>query len=196
MSALTETDFKSHNAAEMLEKTERRHHILTLRRRGMTYAQIAETLGNRDALRRAGLDWEPIHVTPSTCSGIVKRYLQRMELEESETRDELRTLENERLDELYRTWIAKARGTDTVPADPKAAIIVLRIMDRRARLNGLDAPSKVNVNLTGSILHELAIDPDELARERESFVTAFGGEADEVIDGSYVELPSGDPEDA
>lgn len=196
MGALAETDFKSQNAAEYLEATERRHHILALRRRGMTYAQIAETLGNGDALRKAGLDWEPISVSPATCSGIVKRYLQRMELEEAESRDELRTLENERLDELYRTWITKARGTESVAPDPKAAIIVLRIMDRRARLNGLDAPSKVNVNLTGSILHELAIDPEELKRERESFLTAWGGEAADVVDATgFVELPSGDSED-
>jgi DNA-binding transcriptional MerR regulator len=192
-STVAETDFKSERAGAMLESVERRHHILGLRRRGMTYSQISETLASAELLASAGLDWEPVHVSPSSCAQIVKRYLQKLELEESETRDELRTLENERLDELLRTWLPRARGTGQTPPDPKAAVIVMRLMERRAKLNGLDAPSKVDVNLTGSIMHELAIDPEELERQQESFLTAFGG--GDVIEGTAVELPSGDPED-
>lgn len=49
--------------------------------------------------------------------------------------DELRTLEVERLDALLRTFLPKALKGDTWSADR-----VLALMERRAKLLGLDAP--------------------------------------------------------
>lgn len=194
---LTETDFKAdpeRSGTQQLAAVERRHHILGLRRRGMSYQQISDTLCNREALSQAGLDWEPIQVSAQSCSQIVKRYLHALESEMMETRDELRLLENERLDELLRTWLprTKDKGADGA----RAAAIVLRLMQRRSKLNGLDAPTRVDVNHTGSILHELGVDPEELERQRQSFVTAFGGELPETVDAEYEDVTDAGPEDS
>lgn len=52
-----------------------------------------------------------------------------------EAADVMRRLEGERLDKLQKgSWIAACKG------DARAALTVLRIMERRARLFGLDAP--------------------------------------------------------
>lgn len=193
--SLAETDFKANRAVQYLESTERRHHILELRRRGMNYTQIAEALGNKKKLTEAGLDWEPISVSAKTCATVVKRYLNQLESEEVESRDELRQIENERLDAMMRKWLPRQDSEDAAER-ARAAAVLLRVHERRARLNGLDAPTRVNVNHSGSIAHELDVNPEEVARAKQSFLTAFG-DADVTLDErDIVELPSGDSEDS
>lgn len=196
MTELAETDFKAGmSPVHQLESVERRHHILSLRRRGMSYQQISETLANREMLKTAGLDWEPMQVSAGSCAQIVKRYMAKLEVETAETRDELRMLENDRLDDLLRTWLTRSKDSGVDGA--RAAAIVLRIMQRRAKLNGLDAPAKLDVNVSGSIMHELGVNPEELERQRQSFMTAFGGEPPELpetVDGEFIEEDD-DPED-
>jgi hypothetical protein len=85
----------------------------------------------------------------------------RLELEESETRDELRQIENERLDAMMRKWLPRQDSKDAAER-ARAAAVLLRVHERRAKLNGLDAPTRVNVNHSGSIAHELDVDPAEV----------------------------------
>ena len=160
--------------SRLLIAVERKQRIVGLRRRGMTYEQIAEVVST-------GADGaEPHGITKSGVAALVKRYLSEVDREASETVEELRALENERLDELLAKWGPLARQ-----GDRHAAAIVLRISERRAKMNGLDAAQKVEHDVTGSVLHELGVDPDELARQREAFASAFGEdipEADVVIE--------------
>lgn len=168
--------------ATFLERHERREAVLTLRRRGMTYRQISETLKTMDP---------PIVVSTQAVAQMVKRALEHAHRVEAESVEELRALENERLDELLAAWGSKARA-----GDPKAAAIVLRVSERRAKMNGLDAPTRVEHDHRGSILHELGADPEEVARSREAFQTAFTdtGAADPVLEAEYEELPNGLPD--
>jgi transcriptional regulator len=95
---------------------------LELRKAGATYEAIAQQLGysNRNSAHRA-----------------VQTLLRRRT---TENVDELRVLENERLDDLLRAVydVALAGGD-------KAIDKVLRIMERRARMWGLDAPTQTHV---------------------------------------------------
>jgi transposase-like protein len=98
------------------ETVEKERQILELRRAGMSYADIAQSLGiasaaaAREAFRRA----------------------MQHSLSESGA-DELREIESERLDRLQRAaWPKAANG------DLSAIAMVLRIMERRSKLLGLD----------------------------------------------------------
>lgn len=92
-----------------------------LRARGLSYDEIARTMGcslsvAHDRVRRGLARWAQPDV------------------------DQLFPLEMKRLDELQASaWDAAIRG------DPEARAFVLRIMERRARLCGLDAPHRVDV---------------------------------------------------
>lgn len=93
---------------------ERRRRAVELVLRGMTYQQVAHELGyaNRGTVHR-----------------IVATALRERE---AESIDDLRVLELDRLDALQSTYWFQATGGDI-----RAAMVVLKIMDRRARLLGL-----------------------------------------------------------
>lgn len=92
-----------------------------MRKAGATYDQIADALD----------------CTRSTAYRTVMRALARNQSEEVE---EFRMIEGARLDRLQMAvWNRAVSGSES------AINTVLRIMDRRARLFGLDAPSKVDV---------------------------------------------------
>jgi hypothetical protein len=163
--------------ADFLERHERRQMVFDLRRRAMTHQQIADALTEHFGEK----------VSRQAVSKMLKRGLERMHREEAESVEELRALENDRLDELLRVWGPRARE-----GNEKAAGIVLRIAERRAKMNGLDAPVKHEHDVRGSILHELGVDPEEVKRSRDAWQTAFGDTgAPDPIDGTATELPSG-----
>lgn len=103
---------------------------LNLRKLGATYDQIARECG---------------YGNRGTAFHAVQRELQRTLVHPTE---EVRTLESERLDDIYRAMIAKA-----VRGDVPAAGVCLRIMERRASLLGLDyrpdAPSQAQMVIVG-----------------------------------------------
>lgn len=136
-----------------------------LRMRGSTYEQIAQQLGysHRDLARRA-----------------VQRALTAVV---SEPAAELRQLELIRLDELWRRgWavldrehhlvqagrvVRDAAGSPVPDWHPvlRAIDSLLRVMDRRARLLGLDAPVRVVPISIGEIEAEIAALERDLAVE-------------------------------
>ncbi len=84
---------------------------------GDSYEQIAAAVG---------------YTNRGTAYTAVRRVLERREVEDAA---QLRTLEGARLDRLQAAhWDLALAG------DPKAATVVLRIFERRAKLFGLDAP--------------------------------------------------------
>jgi hypothetical protein len=119
----------SRNAA--LANKERQ--ALELRMAGASFDQIAQKLGysEKGAAHRA--------VTRALISTV------------KPAADELRELETARLDRLLLAfWPAALEG------DEKAADRVLRIMDQRAKLLGLNMPTKVDVDAT------VSVDPSEI----------------------------------
>ena len=87
----------------------------------MTYDQIGEALG----------------ITRQSAHKAVQKALQEIQQRTAEEATELRALECERLDEMGRGLWAEARK-----GNPKAVEKMLKVMERRAKLIGLDAPTK------------------------------------------------------
>lgn len=103
------------------EHLRREGKAVALRAAGYTYAEVGHALG----------------MDRSNVAKIVKRALQR---EHSDAVEHLRREEGARLDRLQRSvWTAATAG------DVPAVMAVLRIMERRARLFGLDAPQRLTV---------------------------------------------------
>ena len=93
-------------------------------------------------LRKAGLSYATIgtqlHCTKQNAYRLVKSALDNLRTHCAEATETLRQLELERLDALLMgLWTPASRG------DHAAIDRVLKIMERRARLLGLDAPAKV-----------------------------------------------------
>ncbi len=135
---------------------ERALKALAMRREGLPYRVIAERL-----------EW----ADESSARYAVTRLLDRTEAEEVA---EMRYIEGERLDELQRThWAAALAG------DLDAGKMVLKVMERRARLFGLDSPSKVAVEQITSV---------EFA---EQFVELVGRMDSHMLAEAIAQLPGG-----
>jgi len=112
----------SENDIELIDKELK---VLELGRAGYTFDDIARNVG---------------YSSPSGAFYALKRALKRTLQQPA---DELREMETDRLDRLQAAVWAKA-----IQGDTKAVDAVLRIMDRRARLMGLDSPTKVAAEVT------------------------------------------------
>jgi hypothetical protein len=124
------------------EQLDRELAVVELRREGKTWQQIAEV------------------VNYATAMGAWKAYQRACQRTLQEPTDEARRIELDRLDALQRTdWEPAVEG------NLRAADFVLRVIDRRARILGIDAPQKiqaevVNYDGIGSIDAEV----DRIAR--------------------------------
>ncbi len=94
-------------------------------------------------LRQEGYIWREIAVmVDMSIAGVAKAYKRALTRHPHATIDEHRELELDRLDTLQRTfWKAAVEG------NPRAADFVLRVIDKRAKLLGLDAPLKVQAEV-------------------------------------------------
>jgi len=109
--------------------TEQTIKALDLRKKGFTYTQISEKL----------------QCARSTACRYVLSELENLADQCREEAGQVRDLELQRLDELYLVaWKAISEGSET------AIDRCLRIMERRAKLLGLDAAEKVD--LSGDIV--------------------------------------------
>jgi hypothetical protein len=95
------------------------------------------------SLRLAGLTWEQIGdrlgMSDQGARSLVETNLERANQREV---DMLRAIENQRLDKAM-----SAIWRDVLSGDLKAIDTFLKISQRRSRLNGLDAPQKIDMNL-------------------------------------------------
>jgi len=121
------------SAEKMALARKREADALNLRLAGATYDAIAKQIGL---------------ASPGAAQKAFERSLER--LAPVKDREEARALEAARLDRMQIAHWQKA-----VSGDPGATETVLRIMARRARLLGLDAPVDVNLNLFLKLIAEL-----------------------------------------
>jgi hypothetical protein len=112
------------------ETQERRRQALDLRKRGLTYPQIAKAMS----------------VSLGTAHKLVQTAISDIPKELAE---DVRLLELERLDRMLAGMWPKA-----IAGDPKAVAAAVKIMDRRAKYLGIDAPIKAE--LTGKDGGQLA----------------------------------------
>jgi len=107
-------------------------YVLALRRTGMTYEKIA-----RAAVKKFGADnlpngWDKLYAYKD-----VKREIDKIRSTLREDAGEIVELELQRLDEMLVGLWAKARRGNTAAIDR-----VLKIMERRAKFLGIDAPER------------------------------------------------------
>ena len=109
---------KTHNRkpANDVNAQERATQALKLRKLGFQYEEIAQQCGYANK----GIAWNA-----------VQRLLSK---QRTEAVDQLRDIETQRLDDLMRPFMLRA-----MKGEKDAALVVLRIMERRAKLLGLDA---------------------------------------------------------
>ncbi|MBB3040173.1 hypothetical protein [Hoyosella altamirensis] len=120
-------------------------------------AHIAERRAKALALRKVGYSFREIakhtSVSVQVAHNDVMTELRNIPKAEA---DELRALETEKLNQLEKAWWPSA-----IAGDDKAAGVILKIIDRRARMLGLDLPTKHILDATG----DGNFDPADLANK-------------------------------
>jgi hypothetical protein len=124
------------NSGKRADVATRRNKAINLKMAGATWQMIADQCG---------------YASEAAALMDIKRFRQQQNLQAVASYEELRDQEGERLDRLQMGHWAAAVG-----GDKDAAAVVLKIMERRAKLMGLDAPRDFNVLLEGRLDVEAA----------------------------------------
>jgi uncharacterized protein YicC (UPF0701 family) len=133
----------SANNPEVIDKERR---VLELRRSGITFDVIAEEVGYASA------------------SGAYNAFVRSLKRTLQVPADEVRQIEIDRLDKLQQAMWPQA-----MEGHPAAIDRIIRIMERRAKLLGLDAPTKLQQEVT---VYEVGTDIDrEVQRLAELLAT-------------------------
>ena len=116
----------NHNAAvPSPELVDREIKVLELRRVGLTWVRIAEEVGYKDH------------------TGAYAAYKRAIKRTMQQPADELREQELDRIDRLQvAVWPSAMKG------DTRAVLTIVRLMERRAKLTGLDMPIKIEQDVT------------------------------------------------
>lgn len=136
---------------------EKENAVLALRSKSLTWRSIAEQTGY------------------SSGSGALKAYMRAIKRQQKEPTEAALYMELERLDLLQEVYWEPA-----IQGNMRAGEFVLRIMDRRAKFLGLDAPTKIQAEVVnydggaGSIDAEV----DRIARLIDTFES---GSADATL---------------
>lgn len=148
----------SRNSPMRVVATLRRNRAVKLRVKGMTYEEIARRLG----------------CNPETARKDIERALAEVRAGYSEDAREQLQMDLMRLDGLIRAYWKKAMQDK----DVKAAELLLKTLDRRAKLLGLNAPTRVEAK------HELSgLSDSELLSEAKKLGLAVGLELEEGASG-------------
>lgn len=143
--------------AQQAKTAERRGKAIRLKIEGKTYTEIAELLGYDSKA--------------SACTDI-KRALERHVIEEGLAVEAWRELELARLDVLQQ-----AIWPEAMDGSPRAIETALKILDRRAKLLGLDSAVKLEVLTIDALDAQIQRLEAELGRNA---IAAADGEADEA----------------
>ena len=99
--------------------------VLELRRAGLTWQRISEETGYADA------------------TGAYAAYKRAIRRTQQQPADELREQELDRIDRLQlAAWPNAMKGSE------RAILAIVRLMERRAKLLGLDAPTRIQQDVT------------------------------------------------
>lgn len=127
---------KSVNDAAHLATMENRAKVLDMKRAGFSL---------REMERAIGLDH-------TTCKRYLDEAMADLQAAQNEKAEAARAVELDRLDKLHMSIWANATGKDVSPDVRNAAIDrLVRIADRRAKLLGLDAPTKMDMQVSGNV---------------------------------------------
>jgi len=154
-----------------LQRAEHRNRVLGLIRNGASPDQVSELL-------REGSP--PVDLTPQEVTQFVKNYLNRVHTEDALTIEQLRVLENERLDVLWRQLMAHARNGDGTP-NLRVIDRLTRLSERRSKMNGIEAAQKHELTVLNG-LEVLGIEAELLERGQQAWL-----ESGEITDAEVVE---------
>ncbi len=143
-------------------------------------------------LTAAGATYDQVGVILSmgrtAARALVERALARRALEvQHRELGPARTLQLERLELLFRRWFPLAVGNprDDPPTPPneRAAAVVMSVMDRQARILGLEQPIRVEEEVTVSLTYQ------ELDARREEILRGLADvvERHQAIEGEFRE---------
>lgn len=149
---------RAHKTGKLKIRTaERRAKALALRKAGATLDQIGQELG----------------VTRQAVHKMLSIVLEKAAEEERESAKALRELQNQQLDEMQLgIWKEVRKG------DEKKLDRMLRIMERRAKLNALDSPLEIDVSVKGErevVLGAIAEALENFPEAREAVANALRG---------------------
>lgn len=118
-------------------------------------AATAARRANAIVLRLAGLDYDTIaqrldYADRAAAYKDIERALQANIAQQAQSADALREVELMRLDRLQAAaWQAATRG------ELRAIETVLKVIDRRCRILGMDAPIKADITVSDAITTEI-----------------------------------------
>lgn len=168
---------------DKVNTVELRSRVLSLVRRGATAQQVSDTLAAGDPDN--GI--EPVEMAPARVTKWVREYLDRVHTEDALTIEQLRVLENERLDDLWLQMQRQLRNPDG-SLNLKIVDRLTRLSERRAKMNGLDAATQHEVKFSGG-LAVLGLEEEHLERSQQAFLDTFERPGmEEVVDGEATEL--------
>lgn len=128
---------ESKTSVKKLTALEREHEALALRKAGKTYDLIGQQLG----------------ITPQGAHKAVMRALKKLNARVVEGADQLRTIEVQRLDALFEQMYTQAEHGNQGAVDR-----CIKIMERRAKLLGLDLPTDQHEDATTRPVYKLPAD--------------------------------------
>lgn len=143
---------ESTTSPRKLRAHERATEAIKLRRLGLTYEEIGERLGISKAQA-----WK-------SCA----RFLATVPIEDVEA---VRTIELDRLDLVVKVLMPKV-----VAGDLQAIDRLLRVMERRAKMQGLDAPTKIDITAELERMAKDAGLSDEDTREAVRYAQSIAAE--------------------
>jgi len=115
----------NHNAVPEPDQVDKELKVLELRRAGLTWQRIAEEIGYKDH------------------TGAYAAYKRAIKRTMQQPADELRQAELDRIDRLQlAAWPKAMKGNE------RSILVVVKLMERRAKLLGLDVPIKIEQNIT------------------------------------------------
>lgn len=123
---------------QAVEKLEQRTKVIQLRMQGYSYAEIAGIVG----------------VSKARSYQIIQEYIQEYREQHAESIDQMVELDCQRMDTLMRSLWTRFDDGDTA-----AAALILKLLERRARLFGFDAPEKQNIETSTKAY--VTFSPDE-----------------------------------
>lgn len=132
---------------------------MELRERGWSYYDVGQEMG----------------ISSQKAAALVRKGMKKYQSLGEELAEELVRMEEKRLDMLFKNLLEETIGTREDPAKcgnmARNVEVLLKIMERRAKLRGLDAPEKIQQFTVGMDLSQLSV--EELRQEAQRLGSVY-----------------------
>lgn len=129
---------KKRTTPQAVEKVEQRSKVIHLRLQGYSFSEIAASSG----------------ISKTRAYQIVQEYIQEYRKDHAESIEQMVELDSQRMDNLMRALWTRFNDGET-----PAAGLILKLLERRAKMLGFDAPEKKTID--ASYKAYVGFNPDE-----------------------------------